>query len=244
MAKLIEEERVPLSVAGLMQARLDALNGSSEDLKNSWWNNYFDTGDGVLYHPDGNMKVVLGGQVFRDMTGDSSLYDGALVLGADKSSSIDTYDSIVGNGVTELKRSNLDGLVNQRLSKEAVKSHPVWNALAPNDLLNDYVDAVFDFTGSENNMGIWISSPKEKALGRLWCIGNHNRYSDADNNYDLDDNSGRLVGVVPEALSAQKGTVVSAKDIANSVNNYLNSRTISEGVTKKGLLQSIQNCYK
>lgn len=242
MHKLIEEGRVPLSVAGLMQARLDALNGSSEDVKNAWWNNYFDTGDGILYHPEGNMKIVLGGQVFRDMTSDSPLYSGALVLGDSKDASIEAYKSTEG---VELRRSDLDGLVGQTLSKEAVKSHPVWNALVPNGaLLNDYVDAVFELTGREKNMGIWTSSPQDKAVGRLWCVDYHKYDSDAFGNDYLDNCDGRLVGVAPEALGAREGAIPNPKNIAENVHSYLSSRSVSEGVTKKGLLQAVQSCYK
>ncbi len=58
MPELIKEGRAPLSVAGLMRRRLEVLT-ASEDVKDAWWSNYFDTWDTVIYHPDGKFKVVL-----------------------------------------------------------------------------------------------------------------------------------------------------------------------------------------
>jgi hypothetical protein len=207
MATLVEEGRVSLSIAGLMRVRLDALKGSSEDVKNAWWNNYFDTGDGILYRPDGDIKVVLSDPIFRNMTAERPPYNGALILG-DSDISQDAYTSAEG---VELKRNDLSDLVEKVLPKEVVKSHPVWNALVPNTLLlHEYVDAVFELSKSQNNMGIWLPSPEDKVLGRLWCIDNHSDGSNAIGVNYLKYNYGRLVGVAPEALSAREGTVPNA----------------------------------
>ena len=60
MPKLLGEGRTPLSSAGLMERRLEVLT-ASDDVKDAWWGDYFDTGDGILYHPDGRIKIELSG---------------------------------------------------------------------------------------------------------------------------------------------------------------------------------------
>lgn len=247
MPKLVEEGRIPLSVANLMQQRLENLS-SSEALKTSWWNNYFDTGDGIFYHPNGDFKVVLGAQPIRDMNSDSKLSSGALVLNEDKEESIEIYKSLDG---VEFKRNDLDNLFGKILSKSAVKSHPVWNALVPDKaLFNEYVDAVFsegkNQFGYDNMMGVWISSPQDKAVGRLWCVYDLNYGSIANGDSGIHgDFGGRLVGVAPEALVTARGSKVpNPKNIADNVHNYLNNTTMAQGVTKKGLLKAVLDCYK
>ena len=54
MPLLIADGRVPMSVSQLMQKRLDVRNAEA-DVKTAWMDNYFDTGDGVVYHPDGRV---------------------------------------------------------------------------------------------------------------------------------------------------------------------------------------------
>ena len=66
MPELIKEGRAPLSTAGLMKRRLEVLT-ASEDVKGAWWDNYFDTGDAVIYHPDGRFKVVLNAEPMKEL---------------------------------------------------------------------------------------------------------------------------------------------------------------------------------
>jgi len=61
MPKLIAEGRVPMNASQLMQRRLDYRNGPAE-VKTAWMDNYFDTGDAVVYHPNGDVKIVLDSQ--------------------------------------------------------------------------------------------------------------------------------------------------------------------------------------
>jgi hypothetical protein len=89
MPKLIADGRVPMNVSQLMQRRLDVRN-SDVKVKSSYMDNYFDTGDAVVYHPDGRVKIVLDSQTLRDMTPESPRSNGALVLASE------VYDTLQG----------------------------------------------------------------------------------------------------------------------------------------------------
>ena len=119
MPKLIADGRVPMNVSQLMQRRLDVRN-SDKAVKSSYMDNYFDTGDAVVYHPDGRVKIVLDSQTLRDMTPESPRSNGALVLTSE------VYDTLQGE---EFKKGNL-GKTESPLSREDVEAHPVWKVLA------------------------------------------------------------------------------------------------------------------
>jgi len=197
MPKLIADGRVPMSVAGLMQRRLDVRN-SDVDVKSSYLDNYFDTGDAVAYHPDGRAKIVLDSQTLRDITPQSELRNGALVL------TEDAYNALQGE---EFKKGKL-GKVNDGLSRADVKSHPVWKVLARDQaLLDDYVDYIFTEGKQRFNydtaMGVYPSSEQGKTpeLG-AWYVNWLGVRSGAIGRLHLDDGDGRFLGIAPEALSA------------------------------------------
>ena len=197
MPKLIADGRVPMSVAGLMQRRLDVRN-SDADVKTSYMDNYFDSGDAVVYHPDGRVKIVLDSQTVRDITPKSELRNGALIL------TEDAYNDLQG---AEFKKGKL-GKVDERLSREQAKAHPVWKVLARDQaLLNDYVDFIFaegkqrfDY---DTAMGVYPSSAQGSTPDlRAWCVNRLEVRSYAYGRYHLDDDYGRFLGIAPEALSA------------------------------------------
>ena len=197
MPKLIADGRVPMSVAGLMQRRLDVRN-SDADVKTSYLDNYFDSGDAVLYHPDGRVKIVLDSQTLRDVTPNSELRNGALVL------TEDAYNVLQGE---EFKKGKL-GKVNERLSREQAKAHPVWKILARDQaLLNDYVDYIFaegkQRFGNDTAMGVFPSSAQGNTPDlRAWFVYRLEYRSNACGGFHLDYVSGRFLGIAPEALSA------------------------------------------
>ena len=204
MPKLVAEGRVPMSVAGLMQRRLDVRN-SDADVKTAYMDNYFDTGDAVVYHSDGRVKIVLDSAILQGMTPNSPRNGGALVL------SEDIYRTLIGE---EFKKGKL-GQVNTGLSVADVKSHPVWKALARGDkaLLNDYADFIFTEyqtrfakdTKAEDLqlMGVYPDSAGETPKLRAWCVDGLGDGSGADGGNVLGFDGGRLVGVAPEAQSAK-----------------------------------------
>jgi|TARA_Y100000034_G_C6789213_1_gene353223 hypothetical protein len=194
MPILINEGRVPMSVAGLMKRRLDVRN-YDKSVKSSWMDDYFDTGDGIIYHPDGRIKIILDSQYLREMTSETPRNGGALVLGED------VYKALDGE---EFKKGKL-GKVNELLSRKDVKAHPVWRVLARDQaLLNDYADYIFAegkerFHYYPNAMRIFLDpingdTPEMK----MWYVGSLKLGSNALGGNTLGSDFGRLVGEVAE----------------------------------------------
>jgi len=196
MPKLVADGRVPMNVSQLMQRRLDVRN-SDKAVKGSYMDNYFDTGDAVVYHPDGRVKIVLDSQTLRDMTPESQRVGGALIIGED------VYNTLEEE---EFKKGKL-GKVNEQMSREDVKSHPVWKALARDQgLLNDYADYIFaegkERFGYDTAMGVYPDSAGDNPKLRAWFVYGLEVRSDADGWLDLDNLCGRFVGIAPEAPNA------------------------------------------
>jgi len=192
MQELVADGRVPANVSQLMQRRLDLKNDET-GVKDFYMNNYFDTGDGVVYHPDGRVKIVLDSQHLRDMTPESPRNGGALVLTAEN------YDALQGE---EFKKGKL-GKTGDWLSRADVKAHPVWKVLARNQaLLNDYTDYIFTEGKHDTAMGIFPGSANgETPEMRAWYVYGLGNRSNASGRYGLDIDYGRLLGIAPEALS-------------------------------------------
>ncbi|MEK6898591.1 MAG: hypothetical protein AABW79_00660 [Nanoarchaeota archaeon] len=196
MPKLIADGRVPMNVSQLMQRRLDVRN-SDKAVKTSYMDNYFDTGDAVVYHPDGRVKIVLDSQTLRDMTPESPRSNGALTL------TDDVYNALQGE---EFKKGKL-GKTETPLSREDVKAHPVWKVLARDQtLLNDYTDFIFaegkERFSYDTAMGVYPDSAGDAPKMRAWVVDWLEYGSYALGGGDLDYDDGRLLGIAPEALSA------------------------------------------
>ena len=192
MPKLIADDRVPMNVSQLMQRRLDVRN-SDADVKTSYMDNYFDTGDAVVYHPDGRVKIVLDSQTLRGITQNSELINGALVL------TEDAYNVLQGE---EFKKGKL-GKANERLTREQAKAHPVWKVLARDQaLLNDYVDYIFAEGKHDTAMGVFPSSAQGNTPDlRAWCVGRLWGGSGAVGWYGLDGDDGRFLGIASKTFA-------------------------------------------
>jgi hypothetical protein len=169
MPNLIAEGRIPLNVSQLMQRRLDVRN-ADKDVKISWMNNYFDTGDAIAYHPESGgrgrwdkLKIVLDSPHLRNMTLKKEKTNETLVLGED------LYKTLEGE---EFRNGKLRK-TGEWLSKEDVKVHPIWRLLSRDQsLLNDYADYIFtefeDRAGTNAAMGVFLSpvgnNPHMRAL--------------------------------------------------------------------------------
>lgn len=208
MSKLRAEGKVPMNTYQLMQTKLEVRNGP-EAVKISWMDNDFDTGDGVVYHPNGDVKIVLDSQHLREMIPEVRRNGGALVLGED------AYKKLQGE---VFKKGNLEKIKN-RMSRADVKAHPVLRVLARDQaLLNDYTDFIFEeyqlrfAKGSALDdlrlIGVFPGScvgcrPEMIAWHIKRLRGGSDAYGWGDLNYRL----GRIVGITPETLGNQNRRV-------------------------------------
>ena len=113
----------------------------------------------------------------------------------------------------EFKKGKL-GKVDERLSKEQAKAHPVWKVLARDQaLLNDYVDYIFGEYQARfakdtpledvRAMGVYPSSAQGNTPDlRAWYVDGLEYRSGAAGVRSVDRDIGRLLGISPEALSA------------------------------------------
>lgn len=224
MPKLVADGRVPMNVSQLMQQRLNFRNGP-QDVKTAWIDNYFDSGDAVVYHPNGDVKVVFDSQTLREMNPQSALANGALVLNED------VYKALQG----EVFKKGKLGEVNTDLTRAEAKAHPVWQLLARDKaLLADYVDFIFarakERFNYDVNMGVYPAlcggdAPEMRAF-YVNRLDDRSRFDGGDYVYGGD---GRLVGVAPEALGG-----ASAKG-ASAVQRYTMADLQAYDASLKGL---------
>ena len=201
--KLVNECKGPLvllNTAGLMKRKVEVLT-ASEEIRDAWWNNYFDTGDAIIYHPDGKFKIVLNAEFMKELNPQSKLKGKALILPEG------IYGKVEGKEFTTKEVDKYGIMVGTLLlSRYEAKNNPIWKALAREDqaLLDAYVDAVFTQTQEQYGyekpmMGIGVSQPRGLTVGRLWSIFSFDDHSFAMGNYDMGYNLSRLVGVAPKA---------------------------------------------
>lgn len=215
MPKLIAECRSPMNVSQLMQRRLDFRNGP-QDVKTAWMDNYFDTGDAVVYHPDGSLLIIPDSLSLREMNPQSQLRNRVLLLDKDKDMALALYNHLKNcDGVLELKKGKV-GKTETALTREEAKASPVWKALARDkSLLADYVDFIFaegkQRFNYDNAMGVYMGSCGGDAPEmRAFCVDGLDLRSLVCGRVDLVNDIGRLVGVAPEALGGASAKGVSA----------------------------------
>jgi len=197
MPKLIAEGRVPMSLAGIMRASLNAGN-FGEEVNNAFIDNGFATGDGVIYHPNGKVKIVLDSQHLRTLTLESQINDrGALVLTEEAYRTVDGTE--FRGGLTEIVRSG----------KEAGRSKILRTLARGPELLEGYIEYALERAGVYRYNGVLgtkmdcpegLETPELKAL---W-IGN------AKNGFpifegSLDSRYAQMIGVSPEVLNLPVG---------------------------------------
>ncbi len=133
MPKWKIEGRTPLSVAELMQRRLEVRNTPYEN--NHFLTNNYDTIDAVAYHPRGKVKIVRNSQHIKDLNPESVLMDRALLLHDGE------YEALPGQ---EFTRAELNGYLEVYQSETEAIANLVWKTVVGDqELLNDYVKYIF-----------------------------------------------------------------------------------------------------
>ncbi|MEK6917753.1 MAG: hypothetical protein AABW51_02290 [Nanoarchaeota archaeon] len=203
MPKLIADGRTPLSVSGLMKRRLELRKlPVNNEVRSSYVDNYFDTGDVVVYHPDGRIKIALDSKELRGINPQSQLRSGALVLPDG------VYNTIQG---AEFKKSDLEKYTGDLLSARQARKNPLWQTLARDkNLLEEYADFVFKETKDrfsyDKNMGIYLGSAIDVPTLRAWCVRWLDYGSSAGGVGGLGDVRGRFVGVSAGGAGVSKKT--------------------------------------
>ena len=214
MPELVASGLTPMTFADVMKRRLEVLGGD-KNVADAWWNNYFDTTDIVAYHPDGRVKIVLDSQSAREINPKSTVRNGAVVL-----PSTDVYEQLSGQ---EFSKEEVEKYAkSESLTLKQVLSNPIWAALAKDTKLHEeYAKATFKEAkqqyGYDKNMGVYLSGFKEVPNFRLWLSDRLGNLSDANGNSSLDNSSGRLVGVAPEAHGAEKIAMPTLEQIMNVI---------------------------
>ncbi len=200
MPKLLAEGKEPMSVAHLMEKRLNARQkGINQEQHDAWWDNYFDTADLWLRHPDKGGKVVpYSAQVLdflqQHLNPETKLVDYAIPLPDGLFEAVDGL---------ELKTSEIEKIHSRGYTPREAKKSDVWKVLAQSQKrLDNYVDAVVAETSKKQDlMNLYFGNASMVPTGRLWCVGSW--YSDSNAYGSLALGDGRLVGVAPEAHVAR-----------------------------------------
>ena len=186
MPTLRAEGRIPMLIPAHMKRRLQVLKSGNEELVNAWWENYFDSPDGVACKGD-EVKYVPNAQLLLDITPEAKLSNGALVLTEKQ------YDALQGKTFSRKELEKLGG--NNGLTKNQVLKHPVWQAVA-GDILEQYADAHFKRYNAKTLMGVYFSSLRDKPTIRALALSNGgNHWSHLFGGRYLDGSYARLVGV-------------------------------------------------
>ncbi|MEK6861548.1 MAG: hypothetical protein AABY07_06265, partial [Nanoarchaeota archaeon] len=191
MPLLIQDSRYPISTAELLEQRIKA-SSQDQELRDSWLNNHFFTGDARARRKDGRLKVILDSKESRKVNEATVLVNGAILQS----------DELYSQEGIELTPEEVDKYGGSGFSKDVVLNNRIWRILArhpdevpkeqardPN-LLKEYVNLVF--SQFDQAMGIY-PGPKEDGL-RLWYVGRVDGRSGAFGGHFGYD-GGRLVGV-------------------------------------------------
>ncbi len=218
MPLLIAEGRTPLSVAGVMERRLNST-------KPAWKDSYFFTGDLIAYHPDKKFRVVYDAQLLQELTAESNVPKNSALILEDG-----LYETLEGQ---EFAYEDIKKSLEKDLSQSDVLQNLIWKAVARDQaLLEAYVPKMFaemkQRFGYDESMGIYLDSfdkvPKAKAL----VVSRLENWSRLKGRYDLGIDNGRLVGVAPEVLNAPGKILVkpSLETALNVVNEYMSKPEI------------------
>ncbi|MFH1917196.1 MAG: hypothetical protein ABIJ21_08105 [Nanoarchaeota archaeon] len=203
MPKLIKAERVPITMSQVMKNSLD--NTWSPEVVENWRNNYWDTGDGSVRYTNGSGIMLHDADYLRELNPKTRLTPNRAVALGNR-----TFTP--GKNGLYLPQDRIAQIHGVYLTADQAKDSPEWQFLARESenpgLLGEFVDTRFrigkERHGYTTMMALIFGSPEAETSGRSWSLDDVNNRSNAYGNVSVDHSSGRLVGVAPEALGAQK----------------------------------------
>ena len=209
MPKLIADGRVPMNVSQIMERRWNLRNDKT-GVKDFYMDNYFETGDAVVYHPETMETLIdLDSDILRGIhPNPKRLNEGAWLLSEDRDEAFAIYEQLKNqSNVVAFKKGKL-GKINEQMSRKNVKAHPVWKTLARDQAqLDDYVDYIFAEGKQRFNYDTAMSVFSSSAQGntpemRVWYVYGLEARSGVDGEEYLDFDFGCLPGIAPEVPNA------------------------------------------
>lgn len=157
----------------------------------------YDSVDGIAYHPDGQVKIVLDAQELLELTTQSTLLYGSLVLldGAWESLEGEVFTR---SHVIEYGDKWLTNDPAEEASPRYAKSNPFWREFARSQELHEkYVDFVSKKLGrTDDMMKVLFARRPDTPTMHLWCLDGFGYSScSAYGNYSLRNDDSRLVGI-------------------------------------------------
>ena len=203
---VVDVPRDPASFAYVLERRMEA----PTDVRKTWQDNYFFTGDGSTAGIGGDHLIVLDASALREITPKSDLYRGALILPASAWHELkEQKDKVVYLTAEEAGEAHGRGYVKKNgvWTPANITVAKVWNTLSRGRDLTSYIQLVHESSPRRDSLlNVYLNQTTKDGnpTMRSWvaCITVNNSIADGDN--DLYYNFGRLVGVAPEAHVARE----------------------------------------
>ncbi len=233
MSELVARGYMPISVAGIMDLRNDAFKSGENEWIQQVCYNRFDSGDGIVYHPDGRIKVVWDSPNLKSLTSNSKLdnFTGWSSLNLEKEKGTKRFEELPEEmkGVQLVfDPKEIKEFTGKDLREEQVPNNKFWLALARGDenRLGTYVQNVYsEINDSELMRVIVIDKKPDFEAERLWCLSGlgYNSNVDGDDGSPLDFDDGRLIGVTPK---------VQVKGFTTPISTSMNLETLMEDISQ------------
>ncbi len=226
MPNLRADGRVPMSVAGLMQRRLNlrSLRKYYLAVKDFYMDNLFVTGD-LTGQKENEVKLVLttyadgsitplGSEYLALINPREKLFSGAINLGVN-----DRYENLQGEGVITTEINKLAEIINGDLNEQQAKDSLFWRFMlrhpdevperfAISGLHEEVIPYIFaegkERFGYDIAMGVFPDLDGNNPKLRTWCVGGLGKGSYANGRHHLG-TFGNLVGIAPDVLRLGKG---------------------------------------
>ncbi len=205
-----EQVDVPRNLASfayVLERRMEA----PKEVKPTWQERYIFTGDGSTAGTEGDHLIVLDAQALRELTPESELYNGALVLPAGAWQELkEQKDKVVHLTAKEVEEAQGKGYVKQNgvwtpANRSVAK---VWDTLSRGRDLTSYVQLVSENSSQRDSLlNIYFNTRTKDGRPTMWSwvAGRVGIGSDTLGfNYILNGDYIRLLGVVPEARVARE----------------------------------------
>ena len=227
MPKLIGTGYTPISVAQIMEQRIEACQSEDKKLAQLWGEICFASGDTIMYHPDGRIKIVNDSEILRNINQNTQLksYEPVLEQG--------TFDKVKGK---VFSTKNILKFANKRhLNPKEILKNPIWIALARGDkkLLKEYTNLVFSKTNKTTMEIVATDRPSFETERLFYFSGFGNESHIYGNYFGKLSSHHRLIGVSSNTESSNKISPVATKINLEALMNDINQAKKEETIPLK-----------